>query len=118
MHFDKKIYKLLKAIYRSGDDGILWGKLRQKFGDDGLHETLDLLGQEQYIANKDSSGQFLPPEHQHFTSDDFRAFCTPKGGEFIYNREIAFRRWLIPSVISVIAILVSVASFVLTLTEK
>lgn len=105
--FDKKTFRTLKKIYKSGDNGMIWGNLRKNF-DDGLHELLLLLNKEEYIAIQDEHGKWLPCTHHSPTKDNFRAFCTPKGREFVEQREVTFRRWIVPTIISICALVISI----------
>lgn len=116
IHFDKKTYKTLKKIYDADDKGVRWGDLRKIFGDDGLHSILCDFDAELYTVNMDEDGNWITLNCKQLrTSDNFRAYITPKGGEFIWKRIIQFRRWVIPTIISTVAFFVSVLSLIFTI---
>ncbi len=110
IYFDKETTQLLKYICKH--EGESEKTLRRKFGD-GVSSTLILLVQDQYILAKDDDGKW----HEHdklpfYSSDLFTYFATPKGNELIETKIFNFRKWFIPLAISIVSIMISVASLV------
>jgi hypothetical protein len=109
IYFDKKTLSVLKYIKRKKDNGATWGELRKKFGDDitniSLLETLD---SELYTVTKDENGKWVNLNdidgYRHY---NFRSFSTPKANQLIEQTCFDFWKWTIPTVISIVALVVS-----------
>lgn len=116
IYFDKKKLKVLSAIYRKKNKGITWGKLQKKYEEDATPEFLIYLSREMYICTVDAKGNIIPFEKgvQPTIKGDFKAYTTSKGNSFIEERRYNFLRWIIPTIISVISLLVSFFSLALS----
>lgn len=92
-----------------------WADLRKKFGDKANIFLLEALSTEEYTVTKDHNGKPLyfdePWDHQ--TYGDFRSFCSSKGNELLEVRCFNFWKWVIPTLISVAALIVSVIAALL-----
>lgn len=110
IYFDKETLRLLKYICKH--KGVSEKTLIQKFGDD-ISDTLILFVQEQYVLAKDDDGEWCrhdkPPFHSSYR---FTYFSTPKGNELIETKIFNFRKWFIPLTISIVSMMISVASLV------
>lgn len=111
IYFDKKTLSILRYIKRKKDKGATWGELQKKFGED--HADILLLqhfSEDLYTLTKDGDGNWIDFKKWSPVSGKFRSFCTTKGNEFIERRSFDFWKWVIPTLISVTALVVSVLS--------
>lgn len=111
IYFDKNCFNVLKDIYKRGLQGITWSDLRKKHGDNADEQFLINLSKELYICTKDSEGMWINyagGQAPVVEPKKFRSYCTPKGNAFIEERRYNFRRWFIPTVISIISLLISI----------
>lgn len=110
IYFDRKTLKILKKIKRSGNKGITWGKLQERFGNDVANIfLLETLSRELYTVTQDSTGawvDFVKYPTRNLNSN-YRSFCSPKGNELLERRSFDFWKWIIPTIISIAALIVS-----------
>ncbi|MDU6307304.1 MAG: hypothetical protein E6579_11640 [Clostridium sp.] len=107
IYFDRKTLLILWCIKRSGDNGVTWGYLRKKYGEDDANSfLLESLSKELYTVTKDQNGEWIS-EWNTAIYDSFRSFCTAKGNEILEKRLFDFWKWIIPTLISVAALVVS-----------
>ena len=108
IYLDKKTLKILKRIKRSKDKGISWGALRKKFGDETADPVLlSNLSKEGYTATKNEKGEWVHPDEFGIVGDDFRSFTTSKANQIIERECFDFWKWIIPTLISVAALVIS-----------
>lgn len=108
LYFDKELVRVLSIIRRSGDKGVAWKKLCQKF-DRSVIWSLESLHKEGYTITKDSSSQWIINNDSFLHSDEnYRSFITAKGSEFLEKRHPDFIKWIIPTIISTAALITSV----------
>ena len=114
IYFDRKTLSLLKCIKRSGDRGVTWEMLRKKFGTDrACDEMLMHLSLAMYTASKTDKGEWADfLTYDCVPNDEFRSVVTPKGHELLERRSFDFWKWIIPTLISVIALAFSVLSLI------
>lgn len=113
IYFDKRTLAVLRCIKRSGKNGITWAELQKKFGDDADIYLLMSFTNELYISTCDSDKKWLyGKDLKSPNSDFFRSYSTPKANELIEKRLFDFWKWIIPTLISVIALVISVISFI------
>lgn len=106
--FDWKTMRILLYIKRSGERGVTWGKLIQKYGGCANHLLLENFSREFYTVTQDENKNWVDFQKWDGSSNDrFRSFCTPKGNELIEKSVFDFWKWTIPTFISVIALVVS-----------
>ena len=105
VYFDKKTLSILKFIKHSGKNGVTWQTI--------LNECKD---KEVSIVTQNECGEWVDfktlekqlPIHQN---SHFKSFATPKGNELIELRCFNFWKWVIPTVISIISLVISTVSF-------
>lgn len=108
IYFDRKSLSILKYIKRRGDRGASWGKIREKYGDDAVSGFLESLSIELYIVTKNEKGAWVDFEKwNHVILDSFISYSTSKGNELIEKRCFNFWKWVIPTLISIVALAVS-----------
>lgn len=109
IYFDKKTLSILWCIKRSGDKGTTWGYLRKKYGEDGANPILlESMSKELYTVTKDQNGKWIDFDNWNkIINADFRSLCTPKGNELLERRLFDFWKWIIPTIISIAALIVS-----------
>lgn len=112
IHFDRKTLSMLKYIKRCGSKGATWSKLDKKFGDDYANPfMLQLLSIELYTVTKNQENLWIDfKKENQVTYGNFRSFITPKGNELIERRCFDFWKWVVPTLISVAALIISVLS--------
>lgn len=110
IYFDHKAVAVLRAIRRSGDNGITWGKLQKRFGENADVFFLENLSAELYILTKNEQGKWIDytNEPQKVVSPLFRSYITPRGNALLESRDFNFWKWVIPTLISTSALIVSV----------
>lgn len=115
IYFDKKRLNLLSAIYRSGDNGISWDLLQRKFGETANPAFLESLCRQDYIGTADSDGNWINYERNRpfIVTPAYRSYILPRGRELLETRRFNFWRWVLPTLISVFALIVSVISLLL-----
>jgi hypothetical protein len=107
IYFDGKTLSILWCIKRSRDKGITWGELRKKYGEDNANPfLLETMSKELYTVTKDQKGEWIN-EWNGTIYDSFRSFCTPKGNEILEKRLFDFWKWIIPTLISIVALVIS-----------
>ncbi|MGN0629979.1 MAG: hypothetical protein ACI4JN_01510, partial [Ruminococcus sp.] len=90
------------------DKGISWGTLRKKFGDETADPALlSDLSKEGYTATKNEKGEWVHPDEFGVVGDDFRSFTTSKANQIIERECFDFWKWIIPTLISVAALVIS-----------
>ena len=108
--FDKKTLRILKYIRNHNKHGVTWTKLQKKFGEDDANIfLLEALNKELYVVTKNTEGQWIDFNQQQFYMDSkFVSFATPKANEMIERKCFDFWKWIIPTLISVVALLISI----------
>ena len=126
IYFDKRNLNLLKIIYRS-KDGITFDAISKKVLPPELYEKEKKDGAEEckekeqlnasiisffnegYIGctNTDKAWIKLPDVIVGVTAKA-NFFCTEKGNEYLEKRSYGFWKWALPTIISVLALIVSV----------
>lgn len=113
IYFDKNTIKILWDIHRHGDKGASCGTLRDKHKEAGNIFLLEALTKEQYIVTQNEKGEWI--DFNNFSghsNQNFRSYCAARGNEFLEKRVFNFWKWVIPTVISILALIVSVLSAV------
>ena len=119
--FDKRTVKVLKAIYRS-KNGISYAKLLNTFqirGEKKFSKFTDLiyaLYEEGYISCDNSRESFSVFEETGciLTISKKAIFLsTSKANEFIQQKNWDLTKWLIPTIISIAALIIAGISLVL-----
>lgn len=109
VYFDKTTLAVLRYIYKSRDNGVTWGDIIDRFGERGIGIfALEALTKEGYIATQDCNGSWLTFDTLDiFRDSKFRSFTLPRGSELLETRSFNFWKWTIPTIISVVALVVS-----------
>lgn len=107
--FDRKTLAILRCIKHSRGKGVSWGTLQKRYGEDAANPfLLEDMSKELYTATKDCDGKWINFEEWDRVSDyRFRSYSTPKGNELIERRCFDFWKWIIPTLISVVALVIS-----------
>ena len=111
IYFDKRTIKILRYIRRCRDRGTSWGNLRRKYKESANVFLLESLSKERYIATKNEKGEWIDFKDWGGNSNqEFRSYCAPRGNEFLEKRLFNFWKWVLPTIISTLALIVSVLS--------
>lgn len=110
--FDRKRLMILFFIHRRGKIGATWDEIRSRFDkDDANILFLESLSIEGYTITQDESGKWMRFKEGDIHRDQkFRSYCTPKGNELIERRLFDFWKFVIPLLVSVLALIVSAVS--------
>ena len=116
IYFDRKTLRILSFIRRRKDKGVPWDTLQKKFGSDAANPyLLEALTDELYTVTRDQNGKWISFDQgwDHAIHGSFRSYCTPKGKALLERRSFDFWKFIIPTVISVVALVVSFIAAVL-----
>ncbi len=114
-YFDKKTLKILKYIYKCGDKGAEWSYILDNFENASIEMLLE-FNTSLYATAFYKDGKPIPYATFHITSvEGIRSYCTPKGSQLLEDRIFNLWKWAIPTIISLISLLVSIITFWLTL---
>ncbi len=113
IYFDKRTLSVLRYIQRRGERGVKFEKLRNKFGYDSNSFLLQNFIIEFYVIAQDSQGNWInKDECPPIIESDFRFYSTSKANELIETRIFNFWKWVIPTLISIVALVVSIITFI------
>lgn len=124
-YFDKRTYKVLRAIYKSKggltlqkiDKICAYNRQTNEHIEDMSITIIQLL-QNGYIGGKDINGKFIAfDDGNYVTSSDDTYYCLGKGCCFVEDRILNRTKWLIPLVFSAISLLISALTLLLKLIE-
>lgn len=111
--FDRMCLRILRYIRRK--NGATEGALRDKFGDEANSFFLIDLTREMYLLAQDNKGNFVTFQDGNFsTAFDFTYFITPKTRELMEKRSFDFWKWVIPTLISTTALVISALALITT----
>jgi hypothetical protein len=112
IYFDRQALRLLAEIYRSGDVGVPWRLLQKHHGKRADPYFLENLSRADYIITRDSDGEIVDYSVNRplVVTPKFRSYILPRGRELLEERRFNLFRWVVPTVISVAALIVSVFS--------
>ena len=72
---------------------------------------LESLTMEKYIVTQNEKGEWVDfDDLGGHLSENFRSYCSPRGNELLEKRVFDFWKWVIPTIISTLALIVSVLS--------
>lgn len=111
IYFDNEHIKVLKYIKRH-KNGVSVEKLENKFGDTANISFLINLSKEHYVLFNNGE-KWIDADYSAVVSDTMLVFATSKTNEFIEKRCYGFWRWVIPTLISVAALVISVITLLL-----
>ena len=106
VYFDKKTLSILKFIKHSGKNGVTWQAILNGCkGKEVSIQLLENLTREKYIVTQNECGEWVDfetlekqlPIHQNSHLIELRCFN--------------FWKWVIPTVISIISLVISTVSF-------
>lgn len=110
---NKETIRILKYIKKHGTPSE--GDIIKKFGEDGTTLQLISLCQEQYLLCQKSDGTFEEfTDIPYVTACDYRYWATPKADLLLENKSLEFWKWVLPTIISVAALIFSILSFILS----
>ncbi len=116
IHFDKKTTKVLRTIYRSSK-GITYRKLLKKahiYDDGWFSDFADLIysfHEEGYISCENPNEVFSVFEETGrvmCVSPDALFLAKPKANELIQKRNWDLLKWLVPTILSLIALITGI----------
>lgn len=110
---DKQRYKVMKYIYRYKE--VPLGKIRKKYGENGFISAIYLCP-EHYAAYRDTTGRLTYDISS--TSYDGLITLTPLGNKYIEDRQDSFIKWVIPTFISVLALITSIAALIASMSNE
>lgn len=112
MTFDKKTIRILKYIRKIKISGVTWSKIQLKFGEDEANIfLLEALNKDLYLVTKDINGQWIDFSQPQLNLDSgFVSYTTPKANEMIEQMSFNFWKWMIPTLISAAALLLSIVA--------
>lgn len=109
IYFDKRTLEILRYIKKCGDKGAKWIDIQRKFKDDAPVELLMSFTKELYTETLTDTNEWIGVEgFNKPIMDDYHSFSTPKANELIEKKIFDFWKWIIPTLISVAALVVSV----------
>lgn len=109
--WNKSNVRILRFIIRH-KKGVSIGSVEKKFGERGNISLLINLCREDFVRFGDG-GRFFNLDYGMTVSNDFLVFATPKAEELIEKRCFEFWRWVIPTLISVVALAMNIISLTL-----
>lgn len=115
IYFDRQALRLLAEIYRSGDVGVPWRLLQKHYGERADPYFLENLSRADYIITRNADGEIVDYSVNRplVVTPKFRSYILPRGRELLEERRFNFFRWVVPTVISVAALIVSVISLMM-----
>lgn len=117
--FDLRTLRVLWCISRNSRLGITWDELLNLYPDFASKSLLENLTLELYILTETDGRQVTAfgPGYQYNLSV-LRAYITPKGRELLERRFFDFFKFVIPLIISVLALAVSAEALRLQLLSR
>lgn len=115
--FDRRTLSVLRYINRRGERGARWGAIEKRFGEDTANPyLLANLSEELFTVTKNENGNWVNFDPWNMVSKhSYVSFCTPKGKKLLQDRSFDFWKWVIPTLISVLALAISAITFLLTI---
>lgn len=111
IYFNKKTYKILKAIYSC--DTITSADLRNRFGDIG--GLLIFLVRDNYIGAQYPDGTYAIFNDDSMPwrdSFDTNWFTLPRGDLIIEERRWRLMSWFVPVIISAVSLVISLSNMI------
>lgn len=102
---DKQTYKIMCYVYRHHE--VKLSKIEEKFGREGISSLL-LLVSSQYALYKTPDGLYTSDTTS--IDSDGSIGLIPPGNVYIENRRQSFIQWFVPTFISLLALIASIAS--------
>jgi len=99
---DRKTYKIMRYIYLH--NGASLAKIGKKFKKDGV-TTATYLCPAQYAMYSEQEGKYTFDISS--TSYDGMVYLTAKGNQYVENRISCFAQWIVSTLISFIALIIS-----------
>lgn len=116
IYFDKDTLNILKYIRRH--KGVTEQVLKDKFErseDDNISMLLIEFIKENYVLAKNESGEWVIHDKLPYRSSyAFRYYITSKGNEIVEKYCFEFWRWVVPTLISIISLMVSIVTLLLS----
>lgn len=112
IYFDKKTLSVLKYINRRSNYGAEWGKIIKKFSYVDF-SFLEQLSQEEYTSTKNANGRdIIFPDNFIQKQYNFKSYISHRGREILERKSFDFWKWVIPTLISVAALITSILTFI------
>lgn len=111
IYFDKKTLNLLRYINQH--PGVSEPTIRSKFSEYGSALLISLV-QEDYLLAKDDVGNWCRFDSIPYrTTESFTYYATPKGKQLIETTCFNFWKWIIPTIISIISLVISIITSIM-----
>lgn len=104
---DKQTYKIMRYVYHHHE--VKLHKIHKKFGREGI-ACLSMLVSAKYALCKTPNGSYTFDVSSIDSNGSF-GLVSP-GNEYVENRRRSFMQWFVPTFISLLALMISVASFI------
>lgn len=105
---DKNMFKIMKYIYRRKEVSL--ETLFNKFDCDTVYVTISYLCEINYAAYKQPNGKFT------YETNNLNIYgrigMTPPGNIYVEERTLSFTKWIIPTLISILALVTSIAALI------
>lgn len=110
---DKNTYKLMKYVYRHQEVSL--ASLERKFGDDSSVAVC-------YLCSMEYGAYRRPDKTLTYDTSvlDSRGFfgLTIPGNQYVESRSLSFTKWIVPTIISVLALIASVAALIASMGNE
>lgn len=110
---DSETYKVMKYVYRHNE--VKLGDIYDKFGRDGI-SNMCYLCQVQYALYRKPDG-VLTLDTSSLDNNGSFGLVHP-GNCYVENRKLSFTKWVVPTLISVLALITSVAALISSLSNE
>lgn len=111
IYFDNNTFKILKYIKRN--KCVSEQNLIDNFGDISFL-LIDLSKEGYTIAQNENGNWYSFDTIPYHTNPQFKYYVTPKGNELIEQRKFNFWKWSIPTFISILSLVISIATLLLS----
>ena len=110
MDFDAFIFKILRCIRHNKKHGISIHEIEKKYGPHANAFLIQLLMNDEYVVvMRTPYSPLLPEQHEEVLKHpEYKVYCTHKGLALLEQRFFDFWKWVIPTLISIAALIVSV----------
>lgn len=112
IYFDHKALKLLRYIKWHKSSTI--SDIQNKFGDDANSNSLKNLCFAGYLVAIKENGKYSTLPDNEIVESTETLWVTPKGRKILDDRFDRLWQWLIPTSISVLALIFSIITFIVT----
>ena len=109
---DSETYKVMKFVYRHNE--VKLSVIYDKFGRNGITDMCYLCDIH-YSLYRNPKGE-LTYDTSHLDNNGSFGLVYP-GNSYVENRKLSFTKWVVPTLISVLALITSVAALIASLSN-